>query len=619
MSTIQIMIACHKPSMLPDNPLYLPVQVGAALKSERLAGMQPDDEGENISRKNPQYCELTAQYWGWKNLQADYVGLCHYRRLFYFGDQTFKLDLRNQIVGEVMTPYTLQKYGLNDEAAMRRIIEDADVIVGNDENVAVLATPYGPQPTAMRHWAAHNRALIMTDHLNEMLSILKEKYPEKYPAAMRRLNSKTFVGYNCFVMKREIFEEMCEFEFSILEELEQRVDLRHCHTQICRIYGFMAEILFNIFVDELQHRLGLRIRQVPLIYFNDTEKPQNLTARNDSEPIAFILDTPHGYLFMPALVSFLKHMNPMRRYDITLLHENIRKGYIDKIRALCASYPNVTLRFVNTEVEILGEMKEKTSRLVRYEPFLPWIFSGDDHLTVFSWYLLFQPGFDALFDLPQSKPVLACRDVLSQGKINDIYPDYDQFVVEELKLKNKYDYFDASVMKLDLAALRAMNPKAVYDQICSTDVRLSRWDALNMVWQSQVEFMDLKFNVQLPSNDYKLYAMPFAPMTLYQAWQRAQKEGCILQFAPDDPWYPIGSVLDDLYWQYARESGVYETLLAHMIARRSEPPVKPGRLRRTAEAMFPKNSRQRAWITRIFPKKSRRRAMLKKMIGLHDL
>ena len=71
------------------------------------------------------------------------------------GDQTFKLDLRNQIVGEVMTPYTLQKYGLNDEAAMRRIIEEADVIVGNDENVAVLATPYGPQPTAMCHWTAH--------------------------------------------------------------------------------------------------------------------------------------------------------------------------------------------------------------------------------------------------------------------------------------------------------------------------------------------------------------------------------------------------------------------------------------------------------------------------------
>ena len=83
MSTIKIGVACHKPSELPKNNLFLPIRVGAALASNDL-GLQRDDEGDNISKKNPQYCELTAQYWLWKNAKADYYGLCHYRRFLCF-------------------------------------------------------------------------------------------------------------------------------------------------------------------------------------------------------------------------------------------------------------------------------------------------------------------------------------------------------------------------------------------------------------------------------------------------------------------------------------------------------------------------------------------------------
>ena len=65
---------------MPDDELYLPVQVGREGK-ENL-GYQVDNNGENISNKNATFCELTGLYWAWKNLDADYIGLCHYRRHF---------------------------------------------------------------------------------------------------------------------------------------------------------------------------------------------------------------------------------------------------------------------------------------------------------------------------------------------------------------------------------------------------------------------------------------------------------------------------------------------------------------------------------------------------------
>ena len=74
---IKILISCHKEAPHPQSDVFLPVQVGAANAARRFEGMQPDDEGENISDRNFTFCELTAQYWAWKNLDADYYGLCH--------------------------------------------------------------------------------------------------------------------------------------------------------------------------------------------------------------------------------------------------------------------------------------------------------------------------------------------------------------------------------------------------------------------------------------------------------------------------------------------------------------------------------------------------------------
>ena len=106
---IKIIIAAHKSYRLPDADLYLPVQVGAAGKdkihSDSGREYVRDDTGDNISKLNPEFCELTGLYWAWKNLSADYIGLVHYRRHFLLPENWMDIFVSNDV--DVILPVPL--------------------------------------------------------------------------------------------------------------------------------------------------------------------------------------------------------------------------------------------------------------------------------------------------------------------------------------------------------------------------------------------------------------------------------------------------------------------------------------------------------------------------------
>ena len=80
----QVFVCTHKLFHQPEESMYHPLQVGHALHED--LGYETDDVGENISKKNDTFCELTGLYWIWKNVACDIVGISHYRRYFFQGD-----------------------------------------------------------------------------------------------------------------------------------------------------------------------------------------------------------------------------------------------------------------------------------------------------------------------------------------------------------------------------------------------------------------------------------------------------------------------------------------------------------------------------------------------------
>ena len=58
---ISVIIAAHKKYKMPEDGMYIPMQVGSQGKPD--IGYIRDNTGDNISDKNKNFCELTGMYW----------------------------------------------------------------------------------------------------------------------------------------------------------------------------------------------------------------------------------------------------------------------------------------------------------------------------------------------------------------------------------------------------------------------------------------------------------------------------------------------------------------------------------------------------------------------------
>ena len=79
-SKIKIFIAAHKEFTPPQDEMYVPLWLGNS--ENNRWGYQEDKDIPNISKLNSLINECTGIFWIWKHVEADYVGLVHYRRFF---------------------------------------------------------------------------------------------------------------------------------------------------------------------------------------------------------------------------------------------------------------------------------------------------------------------------------------------------------------------------------------------------------------------------------------------------------------------------------------------------------------------------------------------------------
>lgn len=220
MSRVKILIATHKNYEFPNTACYVPIYVGKALHRQQLA-IQGDDTGDNISVKNGSFCELTALYWAWRNnffAESDYVGLVHYRRYF----KGSELRLKDQ---EIASENELLSY-----------LVEYDVIVAKKRNYYI-ETIY-----------SHYKNAHYIKDLDLTREIIAQDFPDYCSAFDQVMSSSSLHLFNMFVMKKEYFEQYCNWLFAILFKLEKQIDVTDYDNYQKRVFGFLAERLFNVWL-----------------------------------------------------------------------------------------------------------------------------------------------------------------------------------------------------------------------------------------------------------------------------------------------------------------------------------------------------------------------------------
>ena len=215
---IKVIVATHKSYRMPLDNMYLPMHVGA--ENKKPLDYQGDNIGENISEKNAYYCELTGLYWAWKNLDADYIGLAHYRR--HFKGAKSSRDKFQCILSQKEAEDVFSKYKIIVPHKRRYFIES-------------LYSHY-----AHTHYA---------EHLDKTLEIIEQKYPEYVKSCKKVYQQTSGYMFNMMIMERKYVDAYCAWLFDILEELETKVNIEDLSEFQKRLYGRVSEILYNVWLD----------------------------------------------------------------------------------------------------------------------------------------------------------------------------------------------------------------------------------------------------------------------------------------------------------------------------------------------------------------------------------
>lgn len=608
---VRIFVSAHKNVDLFDSSVLQPVQVGAAQAGQRFELMYHDDEGDNISHLNPLYCELTAQYWAWKNVDAPYLGFCHYRRYFDFSATRHAENEWGEVMDDYIDEAAQRAYALDDEAIIRAV-EGFDVITTEIKDLRRFP---GSDNTPLKQYKA--APYLHDDDLIRSFAILEDLHPEYKQDVEEFANGNHSCFCNMFIMRKELFDAYCAWLFPILERFVETTDMSLYSHEALRTPGHLSERLFNIYYrHHLRTGANWKTKQVQCVHFTNPEPLETLRALPVSVtrglpvvPCVFASDGNYVPMVTTTIHSMLKNASPARHYDITILSRAIAGEQQRIMREFFAQFQNASLRFYDVTRLVDSYDLTTNNAHIGAETYYRFIIQDAmpfyDKVLYLDSDLIIEGDVAELYDTDLGENLIgAVRDIDFLGNLNMKDGARLKYARQVLNMSNPYDYFQAGVLVLNTRGLRSHVPVKQWLTVATeTKYIYNDQDILNEYCQGKVLYLDASWNVMNDCGGRIAKVFTFAPGPVFDEFSAARTRERVIHYAGfEKPWNTPYCDRREKYWQYAHETPFYETLLAHLFntARPQKriddhesalSPTNP--LRRVLDPVMPLDSRRR--------------------------
>ena len=567
MSDIKLFVT-HTPNrntMRIDNPLFCNVIAGSDFqKSPVPAGVFKDNVGENISSKNKSYCELTTQYWAWKNVKADYYGFCHYRRFFSFNPDKLKENEWGTVEYSALNDKVMEELHLN-EKDMRSYIENYDFLIAEGIPTQKLLAK-----SVYDHYEKAPELHI--EDVKILLEIIKEKYPEISDAAEAFFKGKTFYPCNMFIMKRELFDEYSAMLFDILEEFENRVDMSLYSREGYRTTGHLGERMVGIFYEYLKKKGGYRLGELQIALFQNADEPVEIKAKEDKNVVPVVLAANQNYvpILYTCAQSIVNHTSNERKYEIYVFHTDIEKES-QKVFHEQLERDNVRFTFIDVTRHVSGyrlEAKEHITTETFYRFLILDILKGYDKVLYLDCDMIIMRDIAELYDIELGNTLIgAVKDPDFMGQCNGANPATGKYCREVLKIKSPFQYFQAGVLLFNVAELKKVTTVKELLEMSDTGIyKYSDQDILNIICEDRVTYLDMAWNLLVDCNHERWHeVIKFAPYYILDEYEEARKHPYIIHYAGFlKPWMKPDEDFAEEFFKVARTNPYYEQILWNM-------------------------------------------------------